>query len=95
MLMKALGEGLSFPIMLRTVRVIFLLLRYFFQQIPQEAEIFWRMLIKGSCNETNLSVGENKPLRTDSPPPLWLRAIFLEVLKAYVRFTCLDAETEG
>jgi hypothetical protein len=70
--------------MLRAVRVVFLLLRYFYEQIPTQAKIFWRMLIRGACNEANLSVGHDHAGRKipSAAPPLWLRAMLLEVLKA-------------
>lgn len=64
--------------------MVFLLLRYFFEQIPVQARKFWQMLIRGACNEADLTGGENTAgwKIPSTTPPLWLRAMLLEVLKA-------------
>jgi hypothetical protein len=74
--------------MLRVIRVVFLLLRYFFAKIPSQAERFWDDLIHASCGDSGAFVhsddGDEKQVKNQMPQPIWWRCMMLEVIKAWV-----------
>lgn len=72
--------------MLRGIRVVFLLLRYFASQIPDQAEQLWSLLIRGASNDPEAFSLADSGGRTGKDQqtalPLWLRSMVLEVIKA-------------
>ncbi|MBW0484031.1 hypothetical protein O181_023746 [Austropuccinia psidii MF-1] len=73
LLIRALSEKPTFPLTLRLMRVAFLLLKQFSDDLLVEAEIFLSLLIKTiSLDHTD---GQSEPV------PIWLRVLVLEIFR--------------
>ena len=74
LLLKSLSERSSFPLLLRSTRVVFILLKQFSDELVTESEVFAMMLIKIiSGEETNASDGTRRPH--------WMRVLSAEVIR--------------
>ncbi|KZP00948.1 hypothetical protein CALVIDRAFT_580907 [Calocera viscosa TUFC12733] len=78
-LLKALSDRPHFPLMLRSVRVVFLFLRQFTRDLSAEAEVFLSVLTKSIS-------GENPEGEKERPG--WMRVLSAEVLRGL----CVHAE---
>ncbi|KAK7679003.1 hypothetical protein QCA50_017947 [Cerrena zonata] len=92
LVLKALSDRPSFPLTLRSTRVVFLLLKQFSSELKTEAEVFLMLLIKIIGAETDSSATPSQS--TDSIPhlpgarPLWMRVLAMEIMRGL----CSDAE---
>ncbi|EJU01163.1 hypothetical protein DACRYDRAFT_22928 [Dacryopinax primogenitus] len=71
-LLKALSDRPHFPLMLRSVRVVFLFLRQFTRDLSAEAEVFLSVLTKSIS-------GDN--INGEKERPTWVRVLSAEVLR--------------
>ncbi|KNF01720.1 hypothetical protein PSTG_05148 [Puccinia striiformis f. sp. tritici PST-78] len=78
LLIRALSEKPSFPLTLRLMRVAFLLLKQFSDDLLVEAEIFLSLIIK--TISVDHSEGQAEPV------PIWLRVLALEIFRGL----CVD-----
>ncbi|PLW12876.1 hypothetical protein PCANC_17545 [Puccinia coronata f. sp. avenae] len=78
LLIRALSEKPTFPLTLRLMRVAFLLLKQFSDDLLVEAEIFLSLIIKTISFDH--SEGPNEPA------PIWLRVLALEIFRGL----CVD-----
>ncbi|KAJ3930574.1 MAG: hypothetical protein NXY57DRAFT_300956 [Lentinula lateritia] len=98
LLLKALSDRPTFPLILRCTRVVFLLLKQFSLELQTEAEVFLMLLIRiitddnsvsldtsgsGSSIASNESYGHNHGSR-----PQWMRVLAMEIMRGL----CSDAE---
>jgi hypothetical protein len=79
LLLKILSDRPSFPLMLRSTRVVFLLLKQFLCELDTEAEVFFMLLVKiiGGESDPHTS-GEPGPSR-----PVWVRVLAMEIMRGY------------
>ncbi|KAK8850458.1 hypothetical protein IAR55_004376 [Kwoniella newhampshirensis] len=75
LLLKLLAEKPTFPIALRVCRLIFLLIRSFTDQLPQQVETYLSALIKMGMGDMEGEDGKGKEV------PPWLRVLALEILR--------------
>ena len=73
MLIRALSEKPNFPVTLRFMRLLFVLLRQFSEHLVVEVEVLMNILIRSAA-------GGGSDNKTASPP--WLRIIALEVTRS-------------
>ncbi|EFP90450.2 uncharacterized protein PGTG_16037 [Puccinia graminis f. sp. tritici CRL 75-36-700-3] len=78
LLIRALSEKPTFPLTLRLMRVAFLLLKQFSDDLLVEAEIFLSLIIK--TISIDHSEGQAEPV------PIWLRVLALEIFRGL----CVD-----
>jgi len=78
LLIRALSEKPTFPLTLRLMRVAFLLLKQFSDDLLVEAEIFLSLIIK--TISVDHSEGQAEPV------PIWLRVLALEIFRGL----CVD-----
>jgi hypothetical protein len=92
-LIRSLSDrpGTSFPLTLRAVRVLFLLLKQFSFELSAETEIFMMLLIRVvspsssfSSSSERGSMEEDRDRGGEEKKPLWLRVIALEIIRGYV-----------
>ncbi|KAG8814900.1 hypothetical protein FRC17_000932, partial [Serendipita sp. 399] len=81
LLLKSLSEKAPFPLLLRSTRVVFILLKQFSDKLATESEVFAMMLIK-------LISGEESATSDGSRRPSWMRVLATEV----IRGLCSDAD---
>ncbi|KIM30394.1 hypothetical protein M408DRAFT_21910 [Serendipita vermifera MAFF 305830] len=81
LLLKSLSERSSFPLILRSTRVVFILLKQFSDELVTESEVFAMMLIK-------IISGEESSASDGSRRPHWMRVLSAEVLRGI----CSDAD---
>lgn len=70
----------SFPLTLRTIRLIFLLLRSFLDQLQDECEVFLTFLVRVIAGDAEVLAGVQAEKVGGSC--IWFRALGLEVFKA-------------
>ncbi|KZT52790.1 hypothetical protein CALCODRAFT_475492 [Calocera cornea HHB12733] len=78
-LLKALSDRPHFPLMLRSVRVVFLFLRQFTRDLSAEAEVFLSVLTRSIAGES---------MEGEKERPGWVRVLSAEVLRGL----CVHAE---
>lgn len=88
LLLKALSDRPSFPLTLRSTRVVFLLLKQFSLELSTEAEVFLSLLIKivsidSTEPVTPSSSTENFHLGHGSRPQ-WMRVLAMEIMRGSV-----------
>lgn len=71
MLHKSLSDRPLFPLTLRSTRVVFLLLKQFYNELTTEAEVFLMLLIRIISGEAE--GGETRPP--------WMRVLSMEILR--------------
>ncbi|CCL98022.1 uncharacterized protein FIBRA_00015 [Fibroporia radiculosa] len=87
LLLKGLSDRPSFPLTLRSTRVVFLLLKQFSSELKTESEVFLMLLIRIVGSET----GEADMIEAGHPQgsrPLWMRVLAMEIMRGL----CSDAE---
>ncbi len=77
LLIKSLSEPPAFPIHLRLMRLLFLLLRQFSSDLVLEVEILLSILLR-----TIHPSSQELAAHGGSPPPFWQRVLALEVLRS-------------
>jgi hypothetical protein len=87
LLLKALSDRPSFPLTLRSTRVVFLLLKQFSSELRTEAEVFLMLLIKivsadASDGQTPSQSTENFHL-SHTFRPQWMRVLAMEIMRGY------------
>lgn len=70
----------SFPLTLRTIRLIYLLLRSFLDRLPDECEVFLSFLVRVVAGDGEVLAGVQGEKLGGSC--VWFRALGLEVFKA-------------
>ncbi|CAL1702898.1 unnamed protein product [Somion occarium] len=94
LVLKALSDRPSFPLTLRSTRVVFLLLKQFSSELKTEAEVFLMLLIRIIGSDSDSSSSAPPAQSTDSIPhlpgvrPLWVRVLAVEIMRGL----CSDAE---
>ncbi len=89
LLLKALSDRPSFPLTLRSTRVVFLLLKQFSAELSTEAEVFLTLLIKivgadsGELATPSQST-ENVHAPHHASRPQWMRVLAMEIMRGYV-----------
>ncbi|WWC98642.1 hypothetical protein V866_005535 [Kwoniella sp. B9012] len=81
LLLKLLSEKPSFPIALRVCRLIFLLIKSFADQLPEQVEVYLTTLIK-------MGMGEHESHERDIHHG-WLRVLALEIIRGICGDTTL------
>ena len=83
-MLKALSDRPSFPLTLRSTRVVFLLLKQFSSELRTEAEVFLMLLIKIISAD---SEGVTPSQSTESfhlghgARPQWMRVLAMEIMR--------------
>lgn len=77
LLLKSLSEKPTFPLTLRSTRVVFILLKHFSRELETESEVFAMMLIK-------MVSGEETHTMDGSRRPHWMRVLAAEVIRGSV-----------
>ncbi|KAH8105097.1 hypothetical protein BXZ70DRAFT_887449 [Cristinia sonorae] len=90
LLLKSLSDRPSFPLTLRSTRVVFLLLKQFSSELKTEAEVFLTLLIKiiGSDSDAGTPAQSTDSVNIQMNRPLWMRVLAMEILRGL----CSDAE---
>ncbi|KAI0690366.1 hypothetical protein BC835DRAFT_1365030 [Cytidiella melzeri] len=92
LVLKALSDRPSFPLTLRSTRVVFLLLKQFSAELSTEAEVFLMMLIKIVSADGAESVTPSQSTDSVHAPhttrPQWMRVLAMEIMRGL----CSDAE---
>ncbi|KAI0338792.1 hypothetical protein BDW22DRAFT_1362507 [Trametopsis cervina] len=92
LVLKALSDRPSFPLTLRSTRVVFLLLKQFSAELSTEAEVFLVLLIKivgtesaelATPSQSTESISTHHVAR-----PQWMRVLAMEIMRGL----CSDAE---
>ncbi|KAI0738261.1 hypothetical protein C8Q80DRAFT_1207991 [Daedaleopsis nitida] len=84
---KALSDRPSFPLTLRSTRVVFLMLKQFSLELKTESEVFLMLLIRIIGAES----GDGDPAEAaqgHTVRPLWMRVLAMEIMRGL----CSDAE---
>ena len=97
LLLRTLHEHPTFPVTLRLMRLVYLLLRSFSDQLSPEAEVFFTILTKVAAGDSDALSGEtmriahddDEPVKNSNSkgkddkytPPHWLRVIAMEILR--------------
>lgn len=74
-LLKSLSDKPFFPLTLRSIRVVFLLLKQFIKELETEGEVFLSIIVKVIAGDHE--AGE--PAR-----PLWMRVLAMEIMRGCV-----------
>ncbi|KAI0086033.1 guanine nucleotide exchange factor in Golgi transport N-terminal-domain-containing protein [Irpex rosettiformis] len=92
LVLKALSDRPSFPLTLRSTRVVFLLLKQFSAELSTEAEVFLMLLIKIVSADTAEAATPSQSTDTVHAPhgirPQWMRVLAMEIMRGL----CSDAE---
>ena len=81
---KALSDRPSFPLTLRSTRVVFLMLKQFSLELKTESEVFLMLLIRIIGAES----GDGDPAEAaqgHTVRPLWMRVLAMEIMRGYVQ----------
>jgi hypothetical protein len=82
LLLRALSERPLFPLTLRCIRVVFLLLKQFSFELQTEAEVFFMLMIKLIAEEPDS--GDHSGPHLNKLP--WMRVLAMEILRGYVKW---------
>ncbi|KAJ3522926.1 hypothetical protein NM688_g8802 [Phlebia brevispora] len=91
LLLKALSDRPSFPLTLRSTRVVFLLLKQFSSELTTEAEVFLMLMIRIISADTE-PLSPSQSTETfhlgHGARPQWMRVLAMEIMRGL----CSDAE---
>lgn len=79
LLLRLLSDKPHFPLTLRAIRVVFLLLKQFSEELPTEGEVFLSLLIKVISGDSDSGTAEGHPR------PHWMRVLSMEIIRGYVK----------
>ncbi|KAJ4490805.1 hypothetical protein J3R30DRAFT_3752338 [Lentinula aciculospora] len=98
LLLKALSDRPTFPLILRCTRVVFLLLKQFSLELQTEAEVFLMLLIRIITDDNSVSLdtsGSGSSISSSESyghshgsRPQWMRVLAMEIMRGL----CSDAE---
>ncbi|TBU23332.1 hypothetical protein BD311DRAFT_674190 [Dichomitus squalens] len=84
---KSLSDRPNFPLTLRSIRVVFLLLKQFSSELRTESEVFLMLLIKIIGADTS-DADPSEAAQGHTLRPLWMRVLAMEIMRGL----CSDAE---
>ncbi|KAJ3975915.1 hypothetical protein EV361DRAFT_886314 [Lentinula raphanica] len=97
LLLKALSDRPTFPLILRCTRVVFLLLKQFSLELQTEAEVFLMLLIRIITDDNSVSLeasgsgssmAHSESYHSHGSRPQWMRVLAMEIMRGL----CSDAE---